>query len=263
MLSTNAVGPKLGDMQTAEMTAMLDHDEQHWWYRGRRRIVRAELDRLSLGPRSRLLDAGCGSGRTLEELSSYGQASGVDLSPVAVEAARRRGQSDVRQGAVEALPFADASFDVVTCLDVIEHTPDDRVSLAELLRVTVPGGLALVTVPAYQCLWSHHDELNLHYRRYGRGQLEGATVAAGWEWVRDTHFNTLLLAPAAVVRCASRARSSSTTTSDLTLTPAFADRWMELPMAAEALWLRSGGHIPCGLSLLAILRRPARRRGRD
>jgi len=248
-------------METAEMTAMLEHDEQHWWYRGRRRILRAELDGLPLGPSSRLLDAGCGSGRTLDELSCYGSASGVDVSPLAVEAAHRRGHPDVQLGALESLPFADASFDVVTCLDVLEHTPDDRVSLAELLRVTVPGGLALVTVPAYQGLWSHHDEVNLHYRRYGRRQLEDSAVASGWTWVRDTHFNAVLLAPAAVVRRASRGRGHAAETSDLELTPAFADRLLELPMAAEARWLRSGGRLPCGLSLLAVLRRPARLHG--
>jgi SAM-dependent methyltransferase len=248
-------------MQTAEMTAMLDHDEQHWWYRGRRRILRAELDQLSLGPASRLLDAGCGSGRTLDELSPYGQVSGVDLSPLAVEAAKHRGHADVRLSAVEALPFCDSSFDVVTCLDVIEHTPDDRASLAELLRVTVPGGYGLLTVPAYQALWSNHDEVNLHYRRYGRRQLQAAARAAGWDWVRDTHFNTVLLVPAAVVRYATRGREPASTTSDLERTPAFADRLLELPMAAEARWLRGGGRLACGLSLLAVLRRPASRRG--
>lgn len=243
-------------MQAAEMTAMLDHDEQHWWYRGRRRVLRAELDRLSLGTSPRLLDAGCGSGRTLDELADYGRVSGVDLSPVAVEAAHRRGHPDVRRGAVEALPFADAAFDVVTCLDVIEHTPDDRASLAELLRVTAPGGVALVTVPAYQALWSSHDEVNLHFRRYGRRQLEDAAVAAGWTWVRDTHFNTLLLAPAAMVRLASRSRSATSTSSDLTLTPVFVDRLLELPLAAEARWLRGGRRLAYGLSLLAILAKP-------
>jgi len=189
-------------------------------------------------------------------LADYGHATGVDLSPLAVEAARHRGHPDVRRGAIENLPFADDSFDAVTCLDVIEHTADDRASLAELRRVTRPGGLALVTVPAYQSLWSAHDEVNLHFRRYGRGQLEAAAEATGWSWVRGTHFNAMLLAPAAVVRRATRGRARGTQRSDLDLTPAFADRLLELPMAAEARWLRGGRRLACGLSMLAVLRCP-------
>src|SRR4029077_1272201 len=104
-----------------------------------------------------ILDAGCGSGRTLDELSAYGAVAGVDLSADAVAAARARGHPAVVQASVEALPFADGAFDLVTCLDVIEHTPDDGATLAELLRVTDSGGYVIVTVPAHQALWSNHD----------------------------------------------------------------------------------------------------------
>jgi 2-polyprenyl-3-methyl-5-hydroxy-6-metoxy-1,4-benzoquinol methylase len=135
-------------MTPDELHAMLSRDDEHWWYRGRRLVLRAELERLPLEPGPRLLDAGCGSGRTLDELARYGRVSGVDLSPDAVETARRRGHDDVQVARVEELPFADGTFDVVTCLDVVEHTPDDRATLAELRRVTRPGGLLLVTVPA-------------------------------------------------------------------------------------------------------------------
>src|SRR4051794_29880810 len=113
-----------------EMQAMLSSDEEHWWYRGRRRVLRAQLDRLPLEPAARLLDAGCGSGRTLDELARYGRVWGVDVSPDAVETARSRGHADVRVARVEELPFADQTFDVVTCLDVVEHTPDDLATLA-------------------------------------------------------------------------------------------------------------------------------------
>jgi SAM-dependent methyltransferase len=241
-----------------ELQAMLSSDENHWWYRGRRRILRAELDRLPLGPEPRLLDAGCGSGRTLDELARYGRVSGIDLSPDAVEAARRRGHDDVHVGPVEELPFPDATFDVVTCLDVVEHTPDDRATLAELGRVTRPGGLLLVTVPAYQALWSWHDEVNLHFRRYDRWSLRAAAGEAGWDVLRDTHFNSLLLAPAAVVRLAQRRRRTHEH-SDLDLTPPVLNGILELPLRLEARLLAAGNRLPAGLSLLAVMRRPALR----
>ena len=238
-----------------EMQAMLFSDEEHWWYRGRRRVLRAELDRLPLAPDPRLLDVGCGSGRTLDELATYGRISGVDLSETAVAAARRRGHDDVHLAAAEEIPFPDSTFDVVTCLDVIEHTRDDQVTHAELLRVTRPGGLLLATVPAYQALWSAHDEANLHYRRYDRSSLRTAARAAGWDFVRDTYFNGLLLAPAAAVRYESRRRSQSH--SDLEITPPILNGLLELPLRFESRFLAAGSRLPAGLSLLALLRRPA------
>jgi SAM-dependent methyltransferase len=240
-----------------ELHAMLSRDEQHWWYRGRRLILRAVLDRLPLEPAARLLDAGCGSGRTLDELARYGRVSGVDLSAEAVEAARRRGHEDVRVARVEQLPFAGATFDAVTCLDVVEHTPDDRATLAELRRVTRPGGLLLVTVPAYQALWSWHDEANLHFRRYDSSSLRAAARAAGWDVVIDTHFNSLLLAPAAAVRLAQRHRRGHAR-SDLDLTPPVLNGVLELPLRLESRLVAAGARLPAGLSLLAVLRRPVR-----
>jgi SAM-dependent methyltransferase len=241
-----------------ELHAMLSSDEDHWWYRGRRRVLRAELDRLRLPKDARLLDAGCGSGRTLDELARYGRVSGIDLSPEAVGLARRRGHDDVRVARVEDLPFGDATFDVVTCLDVIEHTPDDRATLAELRRVTRPGGLLVVTVPAYQALWSRHDEVNLHFRRYDSSSLRAAATAARWDVVGDTHFNGLLLVPAAAVRLAQRHRRAHPR-SDLDITPPVLNRVLELPLRLESRLLAAGVRLPAGLSLLAVLSRPALR----
>ena len=243
------------------MKAMLDVDEHHWWYRGRRRIIRAELDRLPLPAAAEILDAGCGSGRTLEELVRYGHVCGIELSPQAAEMARGRGAFDVRIGRLEELPWEAATFDLITCLDVIEHTPDDRVTLRELCRVTKPGGWLLVTVPAYQGLWSQHDEANHHFRRYVRGTLRAAAVQAGWHVERMTSFNSVLLAPAAAVRLAQRrklrrANGDAEYTPDLQIGPAWLNGVLERPLQAEASWLGRGHTLPAGLSLLAVMRNP-------
>src|SRR4051794_20556485 len=103
---------------------MLALDERHWWYRGRRRMLAALVERTAVPPGARVLDAGCGWGRTLDELARYGTAYGVELNPLGLAAARRRGHR-VEQAPVETIPFEDGSFDLVTCLDVIEHTDDD------------------------------------------------------------------------------------------------------------------------------------------
>jgi SAM-dependent methyltransferase len=239
------------------MKAMLEVDEHHWWYRGRRRIVRTELDRLPLQASAAVLDAGCGSGRMLQELTDYGEVSGIELDPDAAGVAASGGYGEVRVGRLEELPWEDDAFDLITCLDVIEHTPDDRVTLAELRRVCRPGGWLLVTVPAYQALWSLHDAANHHYRRYGRRSLRGVAVETGWRIHRVTSFNSILLPPAAVVRLAQRRRQpDSAYTPQLELGPAWLNEVLERPLRLEARWLARGGTLPAGLSLLAVLENP-------
>lgn len=246
------------------MQAMLGADERHWWYRGRRRVIRAELDRLSLPAGATILDAGCGSGRTMQLLLAYGTVSGVELSESAAEVARARGVGEVKIGRLEELPWGDEHFDLITCLDVIEHTPDDRATLAELRRVCRPGGHLLVTVPAYPRLWSVHDEVNHHYRRYSRAALRAAALGAGWELERMSSFNSTLLAPAAAVRLSRRRRARAVNgkatevyRDELSIGPSWLNGVLEVPLALEARWLGRGGTLPLGLSLIAVLRRGA------
>jgi SAM-dependent methyltransferase len=232
---------------------MLEVDEHHWWYRGRRRVIRAELDQLALPPAAEILDAGCGSGRTLDELVDYGAVRGVELDSEAVAAARARGRGEVVQGRLEELPWSDDTFDLITCLDVLEHTPDDRATLRELRRVTKPGGHLLLTVPAYAMLWSRHDEINHHFRRYNRPMLRDAFAQADWKLERLTAFNTLLFPPAAVVRLLQRRRPPAVYRADLDLGPAWLNAVLERPLAWEAQWLTHGRSLPFGLSLLAVV----------
>ena len=244
-------------MEEAEFRAQVAVDEHHWWFRGRRRVINARLARLDLPARCDVLDAGCGWGRTMDELRRYGRVSGFDLNPLGVQHARARGHTEVRQARVEEIPWPDESFDLITCLDVIEHTPDDVASLRELRRVARPGAALLVTVPAYQLLWSSHDEANHHYRRYRRRQLVEAARAAGWEPIGWTYFNSILLGPAAVVRLSERLRPArgSKDRSHVAMTPRWLDGVLEVPMRAEAAAIRRGVRLPAGLSLMAVFRR--------
>lgn len=238
------------------MHTMLDVDERHWWYRGRRRIIRAELDMLPLPADASILDAGCGSGRTLEDLIAYGHVSGIEISLEAVEVARARDCADVRVGRLEQLPWDSDTFDLITCLDVLEHVADDRLALGELRRVCKPGGWLVMTVPAYQTLWSYHDEANRHYRRYERATLRAAVADSGWRLERLTSFNTLLFPPAVAVRLAQRRRRNGGPDFDLHPGPRWLNRALEAPLRAEARWLRRGRTLPAGLSLLAVVQKP-------
>jgi SAM-dependent methyltransferase len=153
------------------------------------------------------------------------------------------------------LPFEDDSFDLAASLDVIEHLEDDLGALRELRRVVAPGGALLITVPAYPWLWSGHDEVNHHHRRYTRRSLRRVAEQAGWKQVRTTYFNSLLLPVAILLRVLDRLSRKTTESSlDLWVPPQPMNWLLERPLALEAQLIARGGRIPAGLSLLAVFR---------
>jgi SAM-dependent methyltransferase len=230
-------------------------EDRHWWYRGRRIVIERVLDRLGLPDPARILDAGCGSGRNMVELVRRGSVTGIELSPPSVEIARERGCGEVVEGSVLEMPFADDSFDLAVSLDVIEHLQDDVAALRELRRTVAPGGALLVTVPAYQWLWSGHDVVNHHHRRYTRGSLQRVAEEAGWKQARTTYFNSLLLPLAIVLRVLDRFNTKTTESSlDLWVPPEPLNRVLQQPLVLEAAAIGAGGRIPAGLSLLAVFR---------
>jgi len=230
-------------------------EDSHWWYRGRRRVLENVIQDLGMPPGARVLDAGCGSGRNMVELRRHGEVTGVEVAQTSAALARARGAGEVFEGSLMEMPFAQDSFDLAVCLDVIEHLPDDVGALRELRRVLAPGGALLVTVPAYQWLWSGHDEINHHCRRYNRRMLLQAAQAAGWRPAVVTNFNSLLLPVAIVLRALDRFNRRATESSlDLWVPPAPLNWLLQQPLNLEAAVIGHGGQIPAGLSLLAVLR---------
>jgi len=230
-------------------------EDHHWWYRGRRAVIHEALGALRLPPGIAILDAGCGSGRNMVELQRYGSVVGLELADASVARARARGVGEVAQGTLDEMPFAEDTFDLAVSLDVIEHLEDDRQALRELRRTVKPGGTLLVTVPAYPWLWSEHDVVNHHHRRYTRKMLEAAAQDAGWSCVSTTHFNGLLLPAAALYRGFARLRRrSGEPVSDLERTPGRLNSLLERPLKLEARAIARGRRIPAGLSLLAVFR---------
>jgi len=230
-------------------------EDRHWWYRGRRRVLERVIADLHLPARARILDAGCGSGRNMVELARHGTVTGMELSNTSVALARERAAGEVIEGSVLKMDFAPDSFDLAVSLDVIEHLDDDLAALRELRRVVAPGGSLLVTVPAYQWLWSRHDEINQHHRRYTRRALQRVAEEAGWKQARTTYFNSLLLPAAILLRVLERLNTKTTESSlDLWVPPAPMNWLLERPLALEATLIGHGGRIPAGLSLLAVFR---------
>jgi SAM-dependent methyltransferase len=224
-------------------------EDRHWWFRSRRHVIWALVERAEPPPSPRILDAGCGTGRNVVEFSALGDVEGVDLSPTAVEFCQRRGLAGVRESAIEDLPFEDGRFDLILATDVIEHLPDDGAALAELRRVASPGGRLIITVPAYNWLWSQHDRSWHHFRRYTRPMLRKRVLAQGWEPTMSTYFFSSMLAPVALVRTVQRLHRNGNRKSDFRLSPAPLNRWLELPVRGEARLIQRGVSLPAGVSL--------------
>lgn len=227
-------------------------EEDHWWFVGRRRIVISVLRSFLQGGGGgrQLLDLGCGTGGMLRPLGAFGDVTGMDSSRFAIDRARERSGCRVEWGLLpEPTPFDPASFDVVSALDVIEHVDDDEAALRTIHTLLRPGGMFVCTVPAFRFLWSGHDEINHHRRRYRRPELRRKLLANGFRIRKVAYFNFLLFAPIALVRLAGRVWGR--TGSDLEIPSRGINTTLAGIFGAERHLLRLGSP-PFGVSLLAV-----------
>ncbi|HEY3108540.1 MAG TPA: methyltransferase domain-containing protein, partial [Chloroflexota bacterium] len=181
-------------------------EDRHWWYLGMRAIAQDVIASLNLPPAALILDAGCGTGGNAALLERHGRFVGVDLSDLALELAAERGRRPLARASVAALPFPDATFDLVTSFEVLYHRAvgDDVAALAELRRVLRPGGNLLLRLPAHEWLRGAHDAAVHTERRYTAAGLRARLAGAGLEPRRLTYLNSLLLPLAAAKRAAER-----------------------------------------------------------
>jgi SAM-dependent methyltransferase len=173
-------------------------EDDHWWFVGKRLILRSILKRERGS--GRMLDLGCGTGGVLRDMSESYTCYGTDRSRVGLEVCAKKGMRDLVRSDLSAVPFADQAFDVVLALDVIEHLDDDVGFLAAARRLCRPGGRIVVAVPAFQLLWSAHDETFEHRRRYTAPGLARVIRDAGFVPERTTYAHSFVFPVAAVWR---------------------------------------------------------------
>jgi SAM-dependent methyltransferase len=231
-----------------------EFEDDYWFFLGRWAAISAVLTRTPL-TNSSVADVGCGTGGTTVRLTRYGHVVGYDTSPEALEYCRRRGLDDVHLYQMPVLPSSARGFGLITAFDVIEHVEDDVSFLRMLSDRLVPGGVICATVPAYQVLWGHEDEISEHKRRYTRTMLNEAFSAAGLRIERSTYFVFTLLPPVALVKWFKRRFKSEAQESDLIPVPRPLNWALSQLLALEAAWLRYG-NFPCGASVLITGRKP-------
>ncbi|WP_448501202.1 class I SAM-dependent methyltransferase [Sphingomonas sp.] len=185
---------------------MAAHDSTHWWYRARRDILADYVARSAALPAdARILEIGCGTGHNLPMLARFGAVDAIEIDEAAGAIASQRLGRPVGTAPLPALDgVAPASYDLVAVLDVIEHVGDDVAALKGIARALKPGGAILVTVPAHPWMWSAHDVVNHHHRRYSKATLAAAIDRAGLRHNGLRYFNSLLFPIAVAARLAGK-----------------------------------------------------------
>lgn len=174
-------------------------ERNHWWFTARSLILEGQIIKITKGHKIRILNVGIATGSTTEMLSKYGSVTSVEYDSECCKFLRSELGIEVIEGSITALPFDNENFDLVCAFDVIEHVEEDRLAVNELKRVCKKNGNVFCTVPAYHFLWSQHDDVNHHIRRYTSINFSKLFSDNGMIEFKS-YFNCLLFFPLAIFR---------------------------------------------------------------
>lgn len=238
-------------MERVVYRQMAELDERHWWYRARRQVLADLIRREAMPPAGgRILEIGCGTGHNLEMLSRFGKIDALELDDEARAIAEQRlGRTIMSAPLPELAGVGDRSYDLIAALDVIEHIEDDQSALAAIAAKLKSGGKLVMTVPAHQWMWSAHDVVNHHKRRYSKAGLKQLIESSPLRLETLGYFNSLLFPLAIAQRLASKLRGRDD--ADVRLPSAPLNAALETVFAAERHFV---GRLPLppGLSLFAV-----------
>ena len=230
---------------------MAELDQRHWWYCARRDVVAALIRRVVRPPaNAAILEIGCGTGHNFPMLSQFGHVDALELDDQARSIAEKRlGRSIMSAPLPELAGVPERHYDLVGAFDVIEHIDDDRASIASIAERLKRGGKFVMTVPAHQWMWSAHDTVNHHKRRYSKRRLAQLIEGSPLKLDAVGYFNSLLFPVAIAERMASKALGKDG--GDLALPPAPLNAALKRTFAAER-HLIGRVPLPPGLSLFAV-----------
>jgi SAM-dependent methyltransferase len=240
----------------AEYRKMHQLELNHWWFRGRRRVLVDLLWEVvsSGGDGLKVLDYGCGTGGNTQAYAALSEVIGVEPDQTAVRLAQQRGDGRYCCASGTRLPFCDGSFDVVAASDVLEHIEDDRAAVSEIARVLRPRGTAIITVPAHPWLYSDHDAALHHYRRYTKAALRSLLEQNELRMRRLSYWNATLFPAICLHRLLRRSHHVHEPRSDTAPSLGLVNEALAFLLAGEAAVLRHTS-LPWGLSLFGVATR--------
>jgi SAM-dependent methyltransferase len=175
-------------------------EREHWWFSARAEILMSHIRRIFANRTDlTILNVGAATGYSSELLEQFGTVTSIEFDEDCYEFTRDVVKIPIQQGSILDLDFPDNTFDLVCAFDVIEHVEDDRLAVSEMRRVAKSGGVMFVSVPAFMFLWSEHDVVNHHFRRYRSKILRGLFSACDVP-IFHSYFNFWLFFPIAGVR---------------------------------------------------------------
>jgi SAM-dependent methyltransferase len=238
-------------MERSVYQHMAELDERHWWYCARRDVLAPLIRRLVKPPAgAAILEIGCGTGHNFTMLGEFGHVDALELDDEARAIAEKRlGRRIMSAPLPELAGVLERHYDMIGAFDVIEHIDDDRAALASIATRLKSGGKFVMTVPAHQWMWSAHDTVNHHKRRYSKAGLRQLIEASPLQLHRVGYFNSLLFPVAVAERMASRARGKEN--AELGIPPAPLNAALRRTFAAER-HLIGRVPLPPGLSLFAV-----------
>lgn len=228
-------------------------EKEYWWCKSRRDILFRIIKNFDKN--SKILDAGCASGILISFLKEKGITNvyGIDNSKEAIKMCKKTLKNVFLMDASKTR-FKKESFDIIIASDILEHIENEEKTLSEWHRILKPDGTLILFVPAFNFLWSVHDKINNHQRRYNMMQLRESLDKNRFLIKRSSYWNFTLFIPTAIMKLFKKILNSEEKDDFIEINPAINNFLFKL-MKFENEILEKGINFPFGISLFAIAKK--------
>ncbi len=246
-------------MQDFMYKTMFEYENTHWWFQAKKHIITSLIKDKVLQKFDRpinIADIGCGVGLLLNSLSQLGNVTGIDYSNQALDFCRENFNGELIQADCGTSININKKYDLVIASDLIEHIKDETIIIENIYNLLNPNGYAIITVPAFQFLWSQHDVNNMHYRRYELNQLKGLIKSSRFKIEYISYYNFFLFIPAFIVRIIKKVlKIDKKGELELKTPPSIINKLMYKIFSSEYTYISKKKRFPFGLSLIAVIKR--------